>query len=145
LRSLAQTVHKQGQVDLACETYQRCPLDAVTMELLYNLGMDVERRAQLAKASAVYAYIATRDPNYRELKARRARVREAPLTREPATASTPPPSMTSSTPQPPIKREPPRPLHARPQSIQINDHEDTVPDLPIPASAKPKRTLGRYE
>src|SRR5690606_33291059 len=79
------TFHKQGQLDLAFETYQRCALDAPTMELLYNLGMDFERRAQLAKASAVYAYIATRDPNYRELKARRARVREEPLTRPAAT------------------------------------------------------------
>ena len=59
------------------------------MELLYNLGMDFERRAQLSKASAVYAYIGARDPNYRELKARRARVREEPLTREPTRANAP--------------------------------------------------------
>jgi serine/threonine-protein kinase len=136
LRTLGQTFHRQGQLDLAFETYQRCALDAVTMELLYNLGMDYERRAQLAKASAVYAYIATRDPNYRELKARRARVREEPLTRP--VPETPPP------PAPPVKREPPRPATRRP-ALEIRDHEETVPDLSTPSGARPKRTLGRYE
>lgn len=135
LRALGQTFHKQGQLDLAFETYQRCALDALTMELLYNLGMDFERRAQLAKASAVYAYMATRDPNYRELRARRARVREEPLTRSPA-QETPPP--------PPVKREPPRPATRRP-AIEIKDPEATVPDHPIASSGRPKRTLGRYE
>jgi serine/threonine-protein kinase len=131
LRSLGQTFHKQGQLDLAFETYQRCALDAPTMELLYNLGMDFERRAQLNKASAVYTYIAARDPNYRELKARRARVREEPLSRE-AT-------------QPPVKREPPRPAHTRPVAFELKDTEATVPDLPTPLRGTSKRTLGRYE
>ncbi|GFE84468.1 hypothetical protein GCM10011487_64680 [Steroidobacter agaridevorans] len=154
LRSLGQTFHKQGQLDLAFETYQRCALDAPTMELLYNLGMDFERRAQLAKASAVYTYIATRDPNYRELKVRRARVREEPLTREPATrASMARESRESmahetATPVPPVKREPPRPIRPRQPAIDLKDHEETVPDLlDIPAAGRPssKRTLGRYE
>ncbi|HWK50472.1 MAG TPA: serine/threonine-protein kinase, partial [Steroidobacter sp.] len=154
LRSLGQTFHKQGQLDLAFETYQRCALDAPTMELLYNLGMDFERRAQLAKASAVYTYIATRDPNYRELKARRARVREEPLTRAPATrgslAHESRESMTheTATPVPPVKREPPRPIRPRQPAFDLKDHEETVPDLSdasIPGRRSPKRTLGRYE
>jgi serine/threonine-protein kinase len=137
LRALGQTFHRQGQLDLAFETYQRCALDAVTMDLLYNLGMDFERRAQLAKASAVYAYIATRDPNYRELRARRSRVREEPLTRP--VPETPPPA-----PATPVKREPPRPATRRP-ALEIKDPQETVPDLPVPSSGKSKRTLGRYE
>lgn len=132
LRQLGQTFHQQGQLDLAFETYQRCALDAPTMELLYNLGMDFERRAQLSKASAVYAYIGARDPNYRELKARRARVREEPLTREP-------------TPAPPVKREPPRRSQTRPSAFEIKDTEATVSDLPLPTRTTSKRTLGRYE
>ena len=152
LRTLAQTFHKQGQLDLAFETYQRCALDAPTMESLYNLGMDFERRAQLSKASAVYAYIATRDPNYRELKVRRARVREEPLsrestarepmTREPMTREPPPPAA------PPVKREPPRPIRPRQPAFDLKDHEETVPDLPdlpLPGRQSSKRTLGRYE
>jgi serine/threonine-protein kinase len=154
LRSLGQTFHKQGQLDLAFETYQRCALDAPTMELLYNLGMDFERRAQLSKASAVYAYIATRDPNYRELKVRRARVREEPLTREPVTRR---PAMIdtretmaheTATPVPPVKREPPRPIRPRQPAIDLKDHEATVPDLldvAAPGRSSSKRTLGRYE
>jgi serine/threonine-protein kinase len=152
LRSLGQTFHKQGQLDLAFETYQRCALDAPTMELLYNLGMDFERRAQLSKASAVYSYIATRDPNYRELKARRARVREEPLNRDPITRR---PSMHESresmthdtaTPVQPVKREPPRPIRPRQPAIDLKDHEATVPDLlDSPSGRSSKRTLGRYE
>ncbi|WP_116808575.1 CHASE2 domain-containing serine/threonine-protein kinase [Steroidobacter cummioxidans] len=153
LRSLGQTFHKQGQLDLAFETYQRCALDAPTMELLYNLGMDFERRAQLAKASAVYTYIATRDPNYRELKARRARVREEPLTRAPATRGSlvheSRETMTheTATPVPPVKREPPRPIRPRQPAFDLKDHEATVPDLDasMPGRSSPKRTLGRYE
>src|SRR5690606_4227061 len=113
--------------------------------------------AQLAKASAVYSYIATRDPNYRELKARRARVREEPLTRGPVTPSPmtrapatrepitrePPPSAA-----PPIKREPPRPIRSRQPAFDIKDDEETVPDLPdlaLPGRATSQRKLGRYE
>ncbi|MBM0107113.1 serine/threonine protein kinase [Steroidobacter sp. S1-65] len=170
LRSLGQTFHRQGQLDLAFETYQRCALDAPTMELLYNLGMDFERRAQLSKASAVYAYIATRDPNYRELKVRRARVREEPLTREPAHRESharatnpreslsrdpfvrddlaPEPALREAPPAPPVKREPPRPIRSRQPAFDLNDHEATVPDLPelpLPGRPSSKRTLGRYE
>ena len=75
LRNLGQTFQRQGQLDLAFETYRRCPLDAATMELLYFLGNDFEKRAQVQKASNVYAYIATRDPNYRDLRSA-ARARE---------------------------------------------------------------------
>lgn len=82
LRTLGQTFQKQGQLDLAFETYRRCPLDAPTMELLYHLGMDFERRRQNQKAADVYSYLATRDPNYRELRARRARVKDDPIRRE---------------------------------------------------------------
>lgn len=82
LRTLGQTFQKQGQLDLAFETYQRCPLDAPTMESLYYLGMDFERRRQNQKAADVYSYLATRDPNYRDLRARRARVKDDPVRRE---------------------------------------------------------------
>ena len=72
--TLGQTFQRQGQLDLAFETYRRCPLDAATMELLYLLGMTSRSARQTQKASNVYSYIAARDPNYRDLRARRARV-----------------------------------------------------------------------
>ena len=118
LRNLGQTFQRQGQLDLAFETYRRCPLDAATMELLYFLGMDFERRAQLQKAAAVYAYIGTRDPNYRDLRNRRARVRDEPLTRAPATRTPPAPEYGSDT----------------------RDEERSVV-----ARTTSSRTLGRYE
>jgi serine/threonine-protein kinase len=120
LRALGQTFQKQGQLDLAFETYRRCPLDAPTMELLYFLGMDFERRRQNQKAAAVYNYIAARDPNYRDLKARRSRVKEDPVIREPS--------------PPPVVDEPVRDPDLRP--------------LTRPVAQQPRtgtRTLGRYE
>jgi serine/threonine-protein kinase len=74
LRALGQTFQKQGQLDLAFETYRRAPLDSLTLEALYHLGVDFERRRQNQKAAAVYDHIATVNPNYRDLKMRRARV-----------------------------------------------------------------------
>ena len=123
LRNLGQTFQKQGQLDLAFETYRRCPLDAATMELLYVLGTDFERRRQLQKASAVYTYIASRDPNYRDLRARRARVQEdpviRPVTRAPASIPMPPPT------------------------VAVEDHEPDFFAKTMPAPSG--RTLGRYE
>lgn len=91
------------------------------MELLYNLGLDFERRRQNQKAAAVYNYIASRDPNFRDLRARRARVKDdpaprpAPITRAPATKPT----------------------------VAVEDNEPSFFAETIPAL--PKRTLGRYE
>jgi hypothetical protein len=117
LRTLGQTFQRQGQLDLAFETYRRCPLDAPTMELLYFLGADFERRRQMQKAETVYSYIATRDPNYRDLRARRTRVKES------ATATSTADSLPRRPPAPPVRRD---------------DPDATRPTLPA-------RTLGRYE
>jgi serine/threonine-protein kinase len=119
LRELGQTFQRQGQLDLAFETYRRCPLDAPTMELLYFLGTDFERRRQNQKAAAVYSHIATRDPNYRDLRTRRSRVKDDPVTREPL-------------PEMPSSRQP-----APPPSRRAAPVEEAPP--------YPGRTLGRYE
>jgi serine/threonine-protein kinase len=50
---------------------------ATTMDLLYQLGNDFEKRRQTQKASNVYSYIAARDPNYRDLRARRQRLKRS--------------------------------------------------------------------
>ena len=124
LRNLGQTFQRQGQLDLAFETYRRCPLDAATMELMYLLGNDFEKRRQAQKASNVYAYIAARDPNYRDIRARRARLKEQPATR--GVPPTPPPSST------------PPELATQPAD----------PDLAYPAprhERAARRSLGRYE
>lgn len=124
LRNLGQTFQRQGQLDLAFETYRRCPLDAATMELMYLLGNDFEKRRQVQKASNVYAYIAARDPNYRDLRARRARLKDQPQTRNVPPTPVPPPST-------------PPELETQPSD----------PDMayPAPRHARPTRMLGRYE
>lgn len=130
LRTLGQTFQRQGQLDLAFETYRRCPLDAPTMELLYFLGMDFERRRQNQKAAAVYAYIATRDPNYRDLRVRRARVKDEAAAREPAAEK-------------PKTRPPPMPVAREKKRESGADDASDDPSGNRPASGG--RKLGRYE
>jgi len=134
LRTLGQTFQKQGQLDLAFETYRRCPLDAPTMELLYNLGLDFERRRQVQKAAAVYGHIATRDPNYRDLRARRARVKEDPIMREAPVDTAELLGRSSNAASAGAQEPPPRAAQHRPVTR-------SVPVEPKPGA----RTLGRYE
>jgi len=121
LLALAQTFQKQGQLDLAFETYCRCPMDNSAMDLLYSLGMDFERRRQLQKAQAVYTYMSQYDGNFRDLRVRRARLDEEPgnLATVPVTPSSV--SSSSSSSIPPGRRA------------------STLPSSPS------MRTLGRYE
>jgi eukaryotic-like serine/threonine-protein kinase len=129
LRNLGQQFQRTGQLDLAFETYRRCPLDATTMDLLYQLGNDFEKRRQSQKASNVYSYIAARDPNYRDLRARRQRLKEQPVTRGVAPVP-PPPDQLEARPAPELQTQP------------------SDPDLayPPPRHARAAtRTLGRYE
>ncbi|HKE95953.1 MAG TPA: serine/threonine-protein kinase, partial [Povalibacter sp.] len=128
LRTLGQTFQRQGQLDLAFETYRRCPLDAPTMELLYYLGTDFERRRQNQKAAAVYSHIATRDPNYRDLRTRRARVTDDPVIRDPAAEK--------PRTRPPVPASAPR--YEKPRE---DFSEDPFGEPP----ASLGRKLGRYE
>jgi serine/threonine-protein kinase len=106
LLTLAQTFQKQGQLDLAFETYCRCPIDPSAMDLLYSLGMDFERRRQLQKAQAVYAYMSQYDQNFKDLRVRRARLGgEQPAT-SPAVHSSSTSSSHTAGPS-----FPPRPVH----------------------------------
>ncbi|HLS79965.1 MAG TPA: serine/threonine-protein kinase [Steroidobacter sp.] len=120
LRTLGLTFQRQGQLDLAFESFQRCPLDAESMDLLYQLGLDFERRRQFQKAEAAYRRIAMRDPNYRDLRSRRAHVRESALADTGQARRTPPTERTT-----------PR--------VELEDFEPRTP------TAAASRTLGRYE
>lgn len=129
LRSLGQTFHRQGQLDLAFETFRRCPMDANTMELLYALGSDYERRHQYPKALAVYSYMGTHDAGYRDLRARRAQVirrgTEYQKQLAPAKTDGPAPVQEPSPLDPAMATWPPKPERA--------------------VTAPVKRKLGRYE
>ena len=60
----------QGQLDMAFEKFRRCPLDDSMMDLLYNLGLDFERKRQFNKAGAVYGHMAERDIDYNDIRDR---------------------------------------------------------------------------
>ncbi len=57
----------QGMLDLAFEKFRACPLDEAIADLLYNLGLDFERKRQYNKAVAVYEYIGTKFKNYKDI------------------------------------------------------------------------------
>ncbi|MBF0285790.1 MAG: CHASE2 domain-containing protein [Magnetococcales bacterium] len=69
-RMLGLAFQGQGQLDMALEKFRKCPLDASMMEVLYNLGMDFERKRQFGKAVSVYQYMFDFDPEFRDLKVR---------------------------------------------------------------------------
>jgi eukaryotic-like serine/threonine-protein kinase len=49
----------QGMLDMAFEKFRKCPVeDESVRELLYNLGLDFERKRQFNKAASVYEHIA---------------------------------------------------------------------------------------
>ena len=94
LRTLALTLHGQGQLDLAYETLRRCTISEETLELLYRLGADFERRAENRKAAQVYGYIAQHDPSFKDAQQRsKLLLREAMPLQKPANKG---PESTSS-------------------------------------------------
>ena len=56
----------QGMLDLAFEKFRACPLDEQIADLLYNLGLDFERKRQYNKAVAVYEYVGTKFKDYKD-------------------------------------------------------------------------------
>jgi serine/threonine-protein kinase len=60
----------QGMLDLAFEKFQKCPLDDSVKGLLYNLGLDFERKRMFNKAVAVYEHIGKKDTRYKDIEER---------------------------------------------------------------------------
>ncbi len=69
-KMLGLTFQSQGMLDLAFEKFQRLPVDQEMKGILYNLGMDFERKRMAGKALAVYERIAAADRKYKDLAAR---------------------------------------------------------------------------
>jgi len=69
-RMLGFSFQSQGLLDLAFEKFRKIPLDSSMKDVIYNLGLDYERKRMINKAVAVYEYIATNDPDFRDLKER---------------------------------------------------------------------------
>ena len=60
----------QGQLDMAFDKFRKCGLSDDMMNVMYNLGLDYERKRQFNKAGAVYEYMAEHNPGYRDLTTR---------------------------------------------------------------------------
>ncbi|HEY5993695.1 MAG TPA: serine/threonine-protein kinase [Gallionellaceae bacterium] len=69
-RMLGLAFQGQGQLDMAFDKLRKVPLDDGLMEVLYNLGLDFERKRQFNKAESVFKYMADHNPKFRDLEQR---------------------------------------------------------------------------
>ncbi len=67
-KQLALQYQQQGQLDMAFEYFRRCPVDETLLEGVYVLAGDYERKRQFNKAAAAFEYIASKNPNFRDIK-----------------------------------------------------------------------------
>ncbi|MGB9092523.1 MAG: serine/threonine-protein kinase [Gallionella sp.] len=74
-RMLGLAFQGQGQLDMAFDKFRKVPLDDSLMDVLYNLGLDYERKRQFNKAESVFKYMAGHNPKFRDLDARMAQSR----------------------------------------------------------------------
>ena len=74
-RMLGLAFQGQGQLDMAFDKLRKVPLDDSLMDVLYNLGLDFERKRQFNKAESVFKYMADHNPKFRDLEARIAQSR----------------------------------------------------------------------
>ena len=74
-RMLGLAFQGQGQLDMAFDKFRKVALDDSLMEVLYNLGLDFERKRQFNKAESVFKYMADYNPKFRDLDARMAQSR----------------------------------------------------------------------
>jgi CHASE2 domain-containing sensor protein len=69
-RMLGLAFQSQGQLDSAFEKFRKCPRDDASFELIYNLGLDYERKRQFNKAQAAYEYVAEINTEFRDVTKR---------------------------------------------------------------------------
>ncbi|MBN2062921.1 MAG: CHASE2 domain-containing protein [Deltaproteobacteria bacterium] len=69
-RMLGLSFQSQGLLDLAYEKFRKCPMDDSMKDVIYNLGLDYERKRMINKAISVYEYIAAKDKDFRDLSER---------------------------------------------------------------------------
>jgi len=78
-KMLGLSFQSQGMLDLAFEKFRKCPVKDVA-ECLYNLALDFERKRQFNKATSVYDYISEKLPDYKDVKERLSRMKDAEAT-----------------------------------------------------------------
>jgi len=75
-RLLGLSFQSQGLLDLAYDKFKKLPLDEESRDLMYNLGLEYERKGMLNKALDVYDHI-NKGGGYRDLDDRIPRLRES--------------------------------------------------------------------
>ncbi len=75
-RMLGLAFQGQGQLDIAFDKFRKVPMDNSLMEVLYNLGLDFERKRQFNKAESVFRYMSEFNPKFRDLEQRLTQARE---------------------------------------------------------------------
>ena len=75
-RMLGLAFQGQGQLDMSFDKFKKVPLDDQLMDNLHNLALDFERKRQFNKAHAVYEYMATYNPKFRDLDKKLNRARQ---------------------------------------------------------------------
>jgi serine/threonine-protein kinase len=71
-RMLGLAFQGQGQLDIAFDKFRKVPMDDSLMDVLYNLGLDFERKRQFNKAESVFKYMSDYNPKFRDLESRMA-------------------------------------------------------------------------
>lgn len=69
-RMLGLAFQNQGQLDMAFDKFRKCPLDESMLDILYNLGLDFERKRQFNKSTAVLEYLSTFAPKFKDVEQR---------------------------------------------------------------------------
>ncbi len=69
-RMLGLAFQGQGQLDMAFDKFRKVPVDDSLMDVLYNLGLDFERKRQFNKAESVFKYMSDYNPKFRDLEQR---------------------------------------------------------------------------
>ena len=70
-KALGLSFQQQGMLDLAFEKFRKCPLDeSGVKDLLYNLGLDYERKRQISKALSTYNMIIEDGSDFKDLSER---------------------------------------------------------------------------
>ena len=69
-RMLGLAFQGQGQLDIAFDKFRKVPMDDSLMEVMYNLGLDFERKRQFNKAESVFRYMSEYNTKFRDLEQR---------------------------------------------------------------------------
>jgi eukaryotic-like serine/threonine-protein kinase len=79
-KMLGLSFQQQGMLDLALEKFRKIPLEEGAKDLLYNLGLDFERKRQFSKALATYKLVIEDGMNFKDLDERMPKLKGAEAT-----------------------------------------------------------------